>query len=151
MFPKEKMVAWCLIHAKMSEQLKVRRSVNLILIIVTKRAVNNFHCNIRLFTAATPLQALVCLSWTKEMAFSNAESGSDLTCLYRGTGGRRAAAFHPAVLPLLRSCSLLAPPWSCHQTLFFSYCTFIFLKTRELAWAVSEQNAVWTVDWMTES
>lgn len=150
MFLKEKMVVWCLAHKKVREQPKVRRkSVSLILIIVTKRAVNNFHYNTRQFAAAIPLQELLCLSLTKEMAFFNPEAGSDLTCPYRGTGGRRAAAVTSShTTTLSRSCSSLAaksPGPALSHSVFFSYDIF-FLKTRELAWAVSEQDAAWTVD-----
>lgn len=128
-----------LINRKMSEQPKVRRkSLNLILIIVTKRAVNNFHHNTRLFTAAIPLQELLCLPLTKEMAFSIPESGSDLTCPSRRTGGIRAAAVtssHTTTLPRSSSSSLAAksPGPALRHSLFFTYHIF-FLKTRELAW-----------------
>ena len=154
MFLKEKMLVWCLIHTKISEQPKVRRkSVNLILIAVTKRAVNNFHNNTRLLAAAVPLQELLGLSLTKEMAFFNPESGSDLTCPYRGTGGRAAAVKSSRTTTLSRSCSSLAaksPGPALRHSLIFSDHIF-FLKTGELAWATSEQDAAWTVDWMTES
>lgn len=155
MFLKEKIIVWFLIHRKMSEQPKVRgKSLNLILTIVTKRAVKNFHHNTRLLAAAIPLQELLCLPVTKEVAFSIPESGSDLTCPSRRTGGIRAAAVTSSrTTALPRSSSSLAaksPGPALRHSLFFTY-HFFFLKTRELAWAVSEQDAAWTVDWMTES
>lgn len=155
MFLKENIIVRFLIHRKMSEQPKVRRkSLTLILTIVTERAVNNFHHNTRLFAAAIPLQELLCLPVTKEMAFSIPESGSDLTGPSGRTGGIRAAAVTSSrTTTLPRSSSSLAaksPGPALRHSLFFTYHIF-FLKTRELAWAVSEQDAAWTVDWMTES
>lgn len=95
----------------MSEQPKVRRKgVKLMLIIVTKRAVKNFHHNTRLFKAAVPLQELLCLSLTKEMEFFDLESGSDLTARSEGQEEEGQLQLRPAVPPLFQGTALPSLP-----------------------------------------
>lgn len=152
MFLKEKTIVWCSIQTKMSEQPKVRRkSVNLILIIVAKRAVNNFHHNTRLFTGAILLQELFCLSLTKEVAFFKLNQAQTSPAPAEGQEEEEDLQLYPVLLPLFRGpAPPLLPSPALSHSLFFRYHIFL-LKTTELAWTVSEQDAAWTVDWMTES